>query len=200
MQVMFGNKAKKRFIENSDLEEQMHHVLDYSGHINGQGRFPVHHMHFGNVGAGFASCEIIAVYNVIKDLGGHVPLSELIYYAESSGYMLAGGFFGTKIYKIGNILEHFDIKYNKLSPRVFLKEAADNSFDDETIFIATMKNRREMPISALHTFELIRRRGKWYVYNRFNNSESAGIYDELSAILKNGSYTGAWLTIYEIIK
>ena len=190
--------AKKHFHINREMEKNIHQVLDPGGHINGQGRFPVQDMRFGNVNAGFASCEVIAVYNVLKDLDRFVPFAELIYMNERSGYMLAGGLFGTGTAKISALLDAYGIQHRKLKRREFTEKIEKNEIPDGSIFIVTIRTRKTLPVSVLHTFEMRRSRGKWIVYNRFNNSESAGIYDSTADILMNGSHRGEWYCIYEI--
>lgn len=190
--------AKKHFHHNEEMEKNIHHVLDHGGHINGQGRFPVRRMQFGNVKAGFASCEIIAVYNVLKDLNRFVPFSQLIYTNEKNGYMLAGGVFGTRISKIGALLDAYGIRYKKLKKREFVNRIENGEIRDGSIFIAAIRTWRSLPISVIHTFEMKYSRGRWFVYNRFNSSESAGIYDKAQNILKNGNHMGEWYCVYEI--
>ena len=196
---MRERNAVKHFKKNEELEKHIHDMLDKSGHINGQERFPVKHMRFGYTRAGFASCEVIAVYNVIKDLGRYVPLSDLIYHNEKQGYMLAGGLLGTKIHKIGNLLEILGISYQKIKVRNFLESAERGTISDGSMYIVTIRTNRNLPVAHLHTFELVRRANNWCVYNRFNESLGASYYSCLDDILKNGNQMGAWYAVYQIL-
>ena len=192
-------KANHHYLNNLELEEKIKDILDVSGHINGQRRFPVGRMHFGNVSAGFASCEMIAVFNVLHDLGKDKRLSEIIYHGETNGYMLAGGFFGTKIYKIGKILEKYDVAYEREKVAAFIANATEGNYKDGQIFITTIRTRTDVPISHIHTFEMVHYRGHWVVYNRFDRDEGPSIYGNIFDVLKNGGYTGAYMAIYKII-
>ena len=135
-------KTEKHLKRNTELEKQLSRVLDSEGHINGQGRFPVGIMKFGNVHAGFASCELVAVYNVLNDLGIKARFSNIIYHAERLGYLFAGGVFGTKISKIGKILEYYGVKSEKVKVREFVLKAGLKQYSDGEIFIVTIKNRK----------------------------------------------------------
>lgn len=70
-------------------------------------------MKFGNVNMKFAGCELIAVYNAIKDVNGSATkLSKIIYSAEMLGYTVASGLFGTNPYRVGKLLTQFGLKYS----------------------------------------------------------------------------------------
>ena len=192
-------KTEKHFKRNTELEKRIDRILDSDGHINGQGRFPVGIMNFGHVHAGFASCELIAVYNVLNDLGLHISLSQIIYDAERLGYLFAGGIFGTKISKIGKILNHYGVKSEKVKVSEFKLHSKLNHFQDGDTFIVTIKNRNDLPVCSLHTFEMVYYEGKWTVYNRFNGDNHASVYSNSDDVLNNGGEKGAYYSIYKII-
>lgn len=192
-------KTQKHLNKNNDLERLIDRVLDVNGHINGQMRFPVGMMHFGHVRAGFASCEIIAVYNVLKDMGLHVKLSSLIYDAENLGYLFAGGFFGTKISKIGKLLEKYGVRSEKVRLSEFKLKGRLHQFADGDTFIVTIKNRSDLPICALHTFEMVYYEGRWTVYNRFSGDNHPSVYSNIDDVLLNGGDKGAYYSVYKIL-
>ena len=190
--------AQRRYIRNIEKEKLLSHVFDDFGHINGQHRFPVGSMYFGNSTAGFAACEVIAIYNVLKDIGRPVRLADLIFYDEVLGYMFFRGIFGTKIRKIGTFLEKLEVPYIQLNVRDFLDIARNNGFKDGQIFILTIMTRGDLPISPVHTFETVYRDNKWVVFNRFNNDERGRIYNNVGEILHNGENIGKLISVYKV--
>ncbi len=192
--------VSRRFERNQEIERMISPMLDSMGHINGQGRFPVSEMRFGRVSAGFASCEVIAVYNVLNDLGMHRSLSELIYYDEALGFLFAFGYFGTKISKIGSILSRLDVQYEKLRPGPFLRKAVRSEWEEGQIFIGTIRTRSDLPVCPLHTFEMVFCGGKWIVFNRFDNCARSMVYDGIESVLWNGKQKGKFYSIYRILR
>lgn len=193
-------KIAKRLECNEQLENEMHSLQGGKGHINGQNLGPVAKMRFGAVSAGFASCELIAVYNVLNDLGIHRRLSSIFYDAEKAGYLLLKGVFGTKIGSIGKLLEKYGVKSKKIKAKEFIELAKNRRIRDGAIYIITIRNNRLLPISPLHTFESVFENGKWTVYNRFSNLNGTSVYTELDDILSNGRSRGAIYSVYEIME
>ena len=187
--------AQRRFFENAEIEKGAFHLCDSTGHINGQGRFPLSCMRFGRVSAGGTACEIIAVYNVLADLKRPMKLAELIFCAEALGYLFLFGAFGTKISKIGALLEKLGVPFERIKCKDFLK----GDFEEGSIFIVTVRNNARLPVSSLHTFEIVKKEGQWLVYNRFNESESSLVYGNLKDILINGNTTAAYYCVYRIL-
>ena len=193
-------KKENHLKHNLELERRIDKILDSNGHINGQGRYPVGMMKFGHVSAGFASCELIAVYNVLKDAGIFKPFSEIIYDAERLGFLFAGGYFGTKITKIGKLLELYGIKSRYIKLKDFYSlEKQQNSSSGDT-FIAVIRTNKKLPVAPLHTFEMTYSEdGRWTVYNRFNGDNHPSIYENLDDILNNGPKKGAYYRVFRVL-
>lgn len=189
----------KHFQRNCELEKKIGWVLDETGHLNGQGRLPVGIMSFGNSTAGFSACEVIAVYNVLNDLGIHRRLSDLIYDAEKLGFLFARGFFGTKINKIPKLLEYYGVRCEKVKARDFIEKARNNDYEDGQMFIITIRNRCDVPVCAIHTFEAVYYEGKWEVFNRFNKDKKSRKCGNIADILRNGEIIGAFYSIFRIL-
>ena len=190
----------KRLERNEQLENEMRAQPGGGGHINGQNLGPVAAMRFGAVSAGFASCELIAVYNVLNDLGKHRRLSSIFYDAERAGYLFLKGVFGTKIGSIGKLLERYGVKSKRMKAKDFKELVENGKIDDGKIFIITIRNNRHLPISPLHTFEAVFENGKWTVYNRFSNLNGTSVYSGIDEMLSNGRSRGAVYSVYEIME
>lgn len=193
-----SKNAQERYMKNLEYERAVKPTLDQFGHINGQGRYPIGDMQFGSVKASGTACEVIAIYNVLKDLGKEVRLADLIFYNEIFGYMFAFGAFGTKINKIGHFLDKFDVDFEKVEVKSFIEKARKNKYKDGQIFIVTIKNNAGHVVSALHTFEMVYYNKKWVVFNRFNNVKKPSVYDSIGAVLQNGKTIGSFFYIYKI--
>ena len=190
--------AQNRYFKNLENEKMLSSIFDSFGHINGQHRYPVGTMHFGRAKAGGTACEVIAIYNVLKDIGKPSRLADLIFYDEVLGFMFLSGHFGTKIHRIGTFLDKLKVPYERLSVRDFIRSAGKKEYDDGQIFIVTIKTRAELPISQLHTFETVYYKDNWIVYNRFNDDEKPAVYKNAADILRNGKYRGSFYSIYRI--
>lgn len=189
-------KAFNRYEHNCAVESSQRSGY---GRINGQGLEPVSSMRFGAVSAGFASCEAIAVYNVLHDLGIPRRFSDVIYDTERLGGLLLFGIFGTRIGAIGRILEYYGVRYERMKPKEFLRRYESGDFQDGSRFIITIRNISWLPVCSLHTFETVLKGRLITVYNRFSDMAGPGIYSSISDMLRNGSSSGALYSVYYIL-
>ena len=148
--------AKFNYEENEKLEKKLRGNFIYN-----QKDYPVGNMLYGDSKIANTGCELVAIYNAIslkKNRG--ISFSGLIKYSELKGYSMRNGVWGTTPYKIGNILEHYGIKYTVCanSKNIKIKKGK--------IYIVSVYNKGGL-FSGVHTFAVLakdRRRG-YYVYN-----------------------------------
>ena len=176
--------------------------MDESGHINGQGLYPILEMAYGATTAGNTSCETIAVYNVLKDLGVSTTLSDIIFTADVNGYMLIGGCWGVAPYKVDDLMDDYGIEYDRVTQDEVERKADAGDYQSGQPFVAVIWNNEDSIFDGIHTFEITysadEEESQWIVYNRFNDDSSFRVYDSLSDILQNGSVNGSYISVFQI--
>lgn len=78
-------------------------------------------MLYGASTIGKAGCELVAIYNVLRLKNVKVSFADIIYTADSKGYHMETGYFGTNPYKLGKILTKYKIKYSVIRNEKKLK-------------------------------------------------------------------------------
>ena len=197
---MYFTPSQIRRNYETNCSRDLSALMDEKGMLNGQDREGLGAMAFGFSNVGRAGCESIAIYNALLALGRPRPLADIIRDMEKGGYLRLGGHFGAAPY-FKPLLRRCGAESRTVLPGSLKRQAAVRSLTPGAVFIATIWNRRFLPVKGLHTFTVIYSpdsAGDWLVYNRFNTDIRARRYAEPEDILKNGSHTGAWLVIYRI--
>lgn len=212
--------ADSRLEHNRELERQTAAERERGdGHIAGQGGEAVRDMRFGPLieeryGDGLfgrlarrvnkalsrerfgtvagAGCEAIAVYNVLRDLGKSVPLSQIIYDIERRGYMVWHGWLGTRTNRLGALLRLYGVKCRAVSPRRVQARADSGRLRSGSVFALAIFNNAKRPLTAgMHCFEAVYTpsadpQRPWTAYNRYNNRTAPERYPTLSAAVGKG--------------
>lgn len=221
-------QIQQRYQHNLEIENEYKQGLSETddGHINGQGRDPFRGMSFGpaiedkyvtGIGRSIAQringdyetfgtvanagCEAIAVYNTLYDLGvKDISLSQIIYDTERMGNMLWNGWFGTKIWKVDDMLNMYGVSSQTVSPAEIQASADNGTLNPNQIFVATVFNNRDHKITGgIHTFEIVYLPNNtdqpWVVYNRNNASTAGEPYADLNSILEG---RGEYILLHQI--
>lgn len=131
-------------------------------YINGQGKGQISKMKYGLYSMGWNGCEMIAIYNAMRDLGLGRSIQDICLemYPKSS---VAVGFFGSnpllldKYFKIHNVPYTETRQFNR-----FFNELPNNQCG-----IASFFNHRPI-FSSLHTVMVKNVNGQIVVYNKSN--------------------------------
>ncbi len=129
-------KRKLHLEENKNLQE--------TGLIEDQNALKS--LPFGNTDMAYAGCEVIAVYNLLQDLGKSISLNVLIETFEKRGAVF-NGFFGTSPYAL--------YRYLKKSGLDAVCSSARKNFDriakESRSFIITYYNDAKNIMNMVHT-------------------------------------------------
>ena len=122
-------------------------------------------MYYGNKTIDFCGCEIIATYNAIYDLTGNHSISFpiMIDSFEKDGIVLSG-FFGTAPRAIEDYLKKKG--FNTISSTK--KEEYDKIGEMCDAFIFTMFNDKNNIFNMVHTINITKKDGKFYIHNNGN--------------------------------
>ena len=134
--------AKKRSAYNLALEAPS------MGYILGQRTCP--DFRVGAAQMSRVGCEIAATYNALRICKRGRACAELIRIFEESGYLMAGGRFGTDPYAIGEFFTDAGIPFFRYSDFASMCEAAEGCRGRGSVFILSFWNRRRI-WGGLHT-------------------------------------------------
>ena len=155
--------------EKNHLEE----IRRNKGYIEDQ--YMYSDMKYGLKTIEFSGCEIIAVYNAINDLTGeeNKNFPQMIDYFEKDGILLYG-LFGTTplaIEKFFNELEYETMSSTKREDYANIQNHCDT-------FILTIYNDVEDIMAMIHTVNISKKDGKYFVHNNGEN-ENLIEYDSI---------------------
>lgn len=137
-------------------------VMDEGGHINGQKRDGIVDMPYGSSTIGHAGCEIIAVYNLLQDMGRDVSFPEVIRTADEIDCLVSNGNGGILPGGTKRLLQAYGIEFEEVSKNT-LQAWADHGymFDGEQYIAITWNTWSENKIldsnlkDGIHTFLML---------------------------------------------
>ena len=164
-------------------------LKDSRGRLSGQGRAGLAELAFGRSTVGRAGCEAIAVYNVLRELGRDVTLSDVIRAAETGGCLALGGRMGILPRRLPRLLDAFGLEYRRADPAAPERLPAG-------AFLACVWNWGFA--GPLHAFALVHDGGGWTAWNRFNGDAGPRRYPALSGVLDTGARRSRFRLIYAV--
>ena len=164
-------KNNKNFINH--LEE----IEKNDGYIENQHLYS--DMNYGNQTIDFCGCEIIATYNAIYDLTGKHDISfpDMIDSFEKDGIVLSG-FFGTAPRSIEDYLKKQGFKTISSSKM----NEYDKIGEKSDALILTMFNDKNNIMNMVHTINITKKNGGFYVHNNGYKSHLTK-YNSISDLL-----------------
>ena len=168
-----GNLEKNNKNFNNHLKE----IEENDGYIENQDLYT--DMNYGNKTIDFCGCEIIATYNAIYDLTGKHDISfpNMIDSYEKDGIVLSG-FFGTAPRAIEDYLKKQGFKTISSSN----KSEYDIIGEKSDALILTMFNDKNNIMNMVHTINITKKNGGFYVHNNGHKSHLTK-YNSISDLL-----------------
>ena len=168
-----GNLEKNNKNFNNHLEE----IEKNDGYIENQHLYT--DMSYGNKTIDFCGCEIIATYNAIYDLTGKHDISfpDMVDSFEKDGIVLSG-FFGTAPRSIEDYLKKQGFKTISSSKM----NEYDKIGEKSDALILTMFNDKNNIMNMVHTINITKKNGGFYVHNNGFNSHLTK-YNSISDLL-----------------
>lgn len=168
--------------------------------LNGQGTEPLCQMRYGRIPLRQNGCELIAVCNVMLLCGRPQSLPDLIYAFECNRmhYLFPSGIWGTNPVRLKRYFDAQGVQYqySRKEP-VFLANA---SMETVSCGIVSFWNHRRSvhPYNwfggGLHTVAFCRKKGAYWVYNRYSEDIAPRRYTALSALLEDRRFiVGYWM-------
>lgn len=154
--------------------------------INDQSGATGHSFRYGDFGADYNACEVIAIHNALVLMSCESALSEAIKTVQQHRGMFCRGKWGTKLSRIGKIAKS---EYG-LTARVVRKI---EKIDRDGVYIMSFWNCERDVLRGLHTVALRRENGVFCVYNLTGCRAVTITADELSA-----RYKGGFIIAYQI--
>ena len=140
-------------------------------------------MKFGFFRMYYNGCEVIAIYNALWLRNRRIPISEIAFEMEVNGASTLFGVFGSNPYFIGFYLNAHKVKFNmELSVAKLYKYKKENG-----VYIISFWTGK-MFLSPIHTVAVQYRRGKFVVYNRYDNLTDLYSYYSFESIFKSGRF------------
>ena len=146
---------------------------------------------FGSTDMAYAGCEVIAVYNLLKNLGEYTCLNDLIETFEKKGTVF-NGYFGTSPYALYKFLKNrgFDVEFSAR------KRDFDKIAKDSRVFIITFYNDFKNIMNMIHTVCVTKNEeGLFFPHNCFCKRYIPG---DISKIEKNVGIEGRGRIIFMI--
>lgn len=133
---------------------------------------------FGSTDMAYAGCEVIAVYNLLKNLGEYTCLNDLIETFEKKGTVF-NGYFGTSPYALYKFLKNrgFDVEFSAR------KRDFDKIAKDSRVFIITFYNDFKNIMNMIHTVCVTKNEeGMLRAHNSVCKNE---VYSDINSLEKN---------------
>jgi len=180
--------ASSHLMRNMELAQDLY-PDDSPALLDAQSFGPVASLLYGTRNMSYNGCELIAVHNVLLDLGRFKELPQIVYDFESAGTIWMEGEFGTKIAQYKNYLQKQGLTLEEYRDAKSLDEARQ----DGDVFIITYSwkniNSPGWPI-GIHTVMVKQTDGQLYAYNL--NGWSYNSFEELE------NHHGIYLLGYRI--
>ena len=159
------------------------HYDKFKSYISGQGVGTISRLKFGFFRMYYNGCEVIAIYNALWLRNRRIPISEIAFEMEVNGASTLFGVFGSNPYFIGFYLNAHKVKFNmELSVAKLYKYKKENG-----VYIISFWTGK-MFLSPIHTVAVQYRRGKFVVYNRYDNLTDLYSYYSFESIFKSGRF------------
>ena len=159
------------------------HYDKFKSYISGQGVGTISRLKFGFFRMYYNGCEVIAIYNALWLRNRRIPISEIAFEMEVNGASTLFGVFGSNPYFIGFYLNAYKVKFNmELSVAKLYKYKKENG-----VYIISFWTGK-MFLSPIHTVAVQYRRGKFVVYNRYDNLTDLYSYYSFESIFKSGRF------------
>ena len=162
---------------NQNFNNHLEEIEKDDGYIENQYLYT--DMNYGNKTLDFCGCEIIATYNAIYDLTGNHDISfpNMIDSFEKDGIVLSG-FFGTAPRSIEDYLKKHGFKTISSSK----KNEYDKIGEKSDALILTMFNDKYNIMNMVHTINITKKNGGFYVHNNGYKSHLTK-YNSISDLL-----------------
>lgn len=170
---------KKNLIKNKNgFSAHAREVLCADGYIEEQLAYD--DMFYGKKTIRFCGCEIIAVYNALRNIHGKAPISfpEIINEFERDGIVLSG-LFGTAPKAINDFLQRHGYRTN-FSINIDEFDSISNDFDT---MILTMYNDGDDIMQEVHTVCVTGHNGKLIGHNVKCTGKPSGPFESISDML-----------------
>lgn len=153
----------------------------FHGYIYGQWTCPNFTIGVNN-SMGDVGCELAAVYNALTYHNISVNMSDIIYEAEQSGYLMRDGAYGTNPFKLNRLLNTMDSS-NRLNIIQYKKykdfyTVVQSSAGKNRVFIASFWNDLWDPSQGAHTVVLYYESGNNMLY-ALNNKTNWNVEEEI---------------------
>ncbi len=143
-----------------------------------QHKSPMDSVLYGTRNLRYNGCELIAVHNVLLELGKYKPMSQIIYDFESVGAIWLEGEFGTKIMQYNAYLKKQGVKTQEFRT----VKQLDDARKDGDVFILTY---RWMTDIGIHTIMVKQTDGRLMTYNNGGDA----LYDSFAQLIDlNGPF------------
>ena len=160
-----------------NFKNHIKEIKDNDNYIENQDDY--NDMYYGNQTISFCGCEIIATYNAIYDLTGkhEIDFPFIIDSFEKDGIVLSG-FFGTSPKSIEDFFNKKGFKTISSSK----KEDYDKIGENSDALILTIFNDKYNVFNMVHSFNITKRNGKYYIHNNGYNCHLVS-YNSISDLL-----------------
>ncbi len=133
---------------------------------------------FGRTDMSYAGCEVIAVFNALRALGGRPDLGGLIRRFEKDGMVLSGRF-GTSPMAIADF---FSRKGYEVS-HTFLPKEFDGIAGESEVCILTIYNDSRSIFCQIHTICITREMDGYVGHNLYGDGRPSGAYSSVSDMI-----------------